>query len=110
MCLQWFDPRILDFNLTTVSDLIPGKELRSNIIVLTDYSHIWLPQIYFRNAITTQIVNSFQVVEVYSHDKIFNWCSRIDISFICRFILSNFPFDEHYCYFKLQTRKCNNDF
>lgn len=109
LCLKWYDQRILPFDISTVSDTIPGVNITENMVFLTEFNRLWLPNVYFRNAYGSGIVDDLQFVEVWPDNKLINYCSRMILTFECRFKLSNFPFDEQYCYFELESCKSLQD-
>ncbi|KAH9389403.1 hypothetical protein TYRP_023349, partial [Tyrophagus putrescentiae] len=58
------------------------------------------------NSIDSSVINSLSKVEymqIWPNEKLIQYCSRLSITFICHMEFANFPFDEHYCNFELES-------
>ena len=110
LCLNWTDYRIQNLNITP--DSVPGFNIEKPIhltqVKLTKFDDFWLPIVYFRNAMSSSIVNTLnniQYVQVWPDQKLLKFCTRMSVEFLCRFNVVNFPFDEQYCNFELESCK-----
>ena len=77
-------------------------------VKLTQLDSLWRPVLYFRNSIATTPVSPLKTIEyaqVWPEQKRLKLCSRLSVTFICYIELANFPFDEHYCNFELESCK-----
>ncbi len=50
-------------------------------------------------------LNNIQYVQVWPEQKLLKFCTRMSVEFLCRFDVVNFPFDEQYCNFELESCK-----
>lgn len=48
-------------------------------------------------------LNNIQYVQVWPEQKLLKFCTRMSVEFLCRFDVVNFPFDEQYCNFELES-------
>lgn len=110
LCLRWRDNRIQELELNGI--IVPGENETVNRhfrhVRLTKFDQLYLPMVYFRNAVRSSdihILRQFRFVEVWPETKILNYCTRLNVAFICMFIQSNLPFDEQYCFFEIESSK-----
>lgn len=110
LCLNWTDYRIQSLNISqdSVSGLNIEKPIHLTQVKLTKFDSLWLPIVYFRNAMSASIVNSLnniEYVQVWPDQKLLKFCTRMSVEFLCRFNVVNFPFDENTCTFQLESCK-----
>lgn len=111
LCLRWHDYRLLNTNrqLLNISDNDNEKSLLEyDLIRVQDVDRFWLPKLYFRNAVSTSVVQSLSTmtfIEYEPNTRVVNYCNRLNAKFTCHFKLSNFPFDVQECQFQLETCK-----
>ncbi|KAI2811126.1 hypothetical protein BLOT_002299 [Blomia tropicalis] len=109
LCLRWHDYRLLNTNrqLLNISDNDNEKSLLEyDLIRVQDVDRFWLPKLYFRNAVSTSVVQSLSTmtfIEYEPNTRVVNYCNRLNAKFTCHFKLSNFPFDVQECQFQLET-------
>lgn len=111
LCLEWRDWRIHPPNLT--QDVLPNNTYDSwmiganySYVALTNFDQFWIPDIYFRNAVSSDIVHSLRPVRylmIWPYERKLRLCSQRMVEIICPLRLSNFPFDENHCYFELEN-------
>lgn len=108
LCLKWTDYRIQSLDLSAGS--VPGLSIDGTLhlsqVKLTKFDGLWLPIVYFRNALSASIVNTLnniEYIQVWPDQKQLRFCTRMSIAFLCRMTLANFPFDEQYCNFELES-------
>ena len=105
LCLKWKDTRILDLNISTNTN----QSDMSASVTLTQMDRFWIPLVYFRNSLSSSVVNGLedvQFVNVWPAEKEIHYCSKMTVTFICRYLLSDFPFDQQFCQFELENCKC----
>lgn len=101
LCLNWTDYRLKNLNSEPEFD-------KNFQVKLTKFDSLWKPIVYFRNAFSAHTINSLNTIEymqIWPNNKIIKYCSRMSVTFICHMELANFPFDEHYCSFELESCK-----
>lgn len=106
LCIQWQDDRLkklkdLDTNVT--GQFPP-------VVVVTKMDRFWEPLLYFRNGLSSSVVNSIVDLKygfIYPENQTIRYCSRMSNSYSCEFHFSSFPFDEQYCRFELEDCKYN---
>lgn len=106
-CINWTDFRLqkLQYNITSNYTY---KNENITEIKLTKFDAFWRPLLFFRNSIDSSVINSLSKVEymqIWPNEKLIQYCSRLSITFICHMEFANFPFDEHYCNFELESCK-----
>ena len=108
LCLKWHDYRLMQMNPVIINTTNSNQALHYPSVKLTQLSRFWLPRIYFRNGLSTDVTHSLrdiQYVEVRPATKMVNWCSRLNVQTTCHFNLSNFPFDAQDCFYELESCK-----
>lgn len=110
LCLKWHDYRLLTvnqalINITGVHQIPHYTSIRS-----TEFSHFWQPKLLIRNGLSTSVVesvNKVEYVEVMPATQMINLCRRMNLQLICKFDLSQFPFDAQECPIEVESGKCS---
>ena len=108
LCINWTDYRLQSLNLSASSVEGMNDDLHLTQVILTSFKSLWLPSVYFRNAISAKVVNTINNIEyvrIWPEQKRLQYCTRMSVQFLCRMTFSNFPFDEQYCNFQLESCK-----
>lgn len=106
LCLNWSDNRLQNLNFSLDGSI--NQSFYFEEIKLTKIDSFWKPNLYFRNALSSKIINAlinFDYIQIWPEKKLIKHCTRMSAQFICHMKLSNFPFDEHYCRFELKSCK-----
>ncbi|XP_027203399.2 glycine receptor subunit alpha-2-like [Dermatophagoides pteronyssinus] len=114
LCLKWYDYRLLTLPEEIIPPPINTSEPRKTYgkIQITDYERLWIPKVYFRNGVQSNVINSLrdlQYVSIYPEKHRLKYCQRSSTLFMCHFITSNLPFDEQNCYFEIESLDIWND-